>query len=444
MNEKFTNALLTVATKIGSNRYLAAIRNAFTDLMPLIIIGSFCTLFSNVVCNTTEGYLSIANIPGMAWLGTFKPLFTAANYGTMNMMAVGIVILLTGEVAAWYGNNDKVLPLIGLAGFVSLCATSVTATAAVSGEEVTVANVISSDYTSAKGLFVAMIVAVATAEIYVRLVNSGKLSIHMPDSVPPNIARSFEVLFPATLTILLIAAVGFVFQLALNMTLFAAITAFIQTPLKNVLTGLPGFLLILFCTVLLWFFGIHGTQTLKGIYEPVLLAAFAENESAYAAGTEIPNIINSPFMSNFSTLTGAGITGGLIIAILVFSKREDYRSIAKLSIPCGIFNINEPMTFGLPIVMNPILGIPFMITPIVTSAFAYFMTSIGFCGKMVVNAPWTTPLGLEAFLASGGNLGAVITQILCVGISFLIYTPFVIAANNMKDNIIGGEEGTEA
>lgn len=190
---------------------------------------------------------------------------------------------------------------------------------------------------------------------------------------------------------------------------------------------------MIFCTVLLWFFGIHGTQTLKAVYEPVLLAAFAENEAAYAAGEAIPNIISTPFMSNFATVTGAGITGGLLLAILIFSKREDYRSIAKLSIPCGLFNINEPVTFGLPIVMNPIMGIPFMIAPVVTSAFGYFMTSIGFCGRMVVNAPWTTPPGLMAFMASGGSFGAVITQILAVLISFLIYTPFVLISNKQAE-----------
>ena len=185
--------------------------------------------------------------------------------------------------------------------------------------------------------------------------------------------------------------------------------------------------------VSLWFFGIHGTQTLKGIYEPVMLVAFAENEAAYAAGEAIPNIISTPFMSCFLSVTGAGITGGLIIAVLLFSKRDDYRSICKLAIPCGIFNINEPITFGIPIVMNPIMGIPFMIAPIVTSAFGYFMTSIGFCGTMVVNAPWTTPPGLMAFMASGGSFGAVITQLLCVVISFAIYTPFVILANKQQE-----------
>ena len=212
MNEKFMDVMLTFASKVSNNRWLSCIRNAFTDMMPVIIIGSFCTLFSNVVCNTTPGYMSVANIPGFAWLGALKPLFVAANYGTMNMMAVGIVILLSASVAESYGNKDKVVSIVALGSYISLCATSVVATAAESGEEVTVANVLASDYTSAKGLFVAMLAAIFTAVIYVKLVNSGKLKISMPDSVPPNIARSFEVLFPAAITILIIAGVGFLFE----------------------------------------------------------------------------------------------------------------------------------------------------------------------------------------------------------------------------------------
>ena len=120
MNEKFMNVMLTVAAKIGNNRYLAAIRDAFTDLMPIIIVGSFCTLFSNVVCNTTPGYMSLANVPGLSWLGLFKPLFVAANYGTMNMMSIGVVILLSAKVAESFGNTDKVVSITALGSMLSL------------------------------------------------------------------------------------------------------------------------------------------------------------------------------------------------------------------------------------------------------------------------------------------------------------------------------------
>lgn len=436
MGEIFMNAMLVVASKIGNNRIMTCIRDAFTDLMPLIIAGSFCTLFSNVICNTTPGYVSLANVPGLSWLGVLKPLFDAANYGTMNFMAIGIVILLSMKVAESYDNNDRVVMLVGLASYISLCTTSVTGTAPESGEVVTIANALGRQFTNAQGLFVAMLVGIVSSILYVKMVQSGKLQINMPDSVPPNIARSFAVLFPATLTVLIVSGFGLAFHMITNMTLFDAITTFIQAPLKNILTGLPGFMFLMGCTVVLWWFGIHGTQTLKGVYEAILLQAFAENEAAYLANEVPPNIINTPFMSVFGTVTGAGITGGLLIAILLFSKREDYRSIAKLAIPCAIFNINEPVTFGLPIVMNPILGIPFILSPIVSVGVGYFLTKIGFCAKMVVNAPWTTPPGLMAFLAGGGSIGAAISQIIVILIAFAIYTPFVLISNKQAS----GEE----
>ncbi len=433
MGEKFMNVMLVFAAKIGNNRIMTCIKNAFTDLMPIIIAGSFCTLFSNVICNTTPGYVSLANVPGFAWLGALKPLFDAANYGTMNMMAISIVILLAYKVAESYDNHDTVVMLVSLASYISLVTTSVSATAAESGESVTITNVLARQYTNAQGLFVGMVIAIVSAMLYVKFVQSGKLRISMPDSVPPNVARSFEVLFPATLAILIISGFGVLFNAIFHMTLFDAITQFIQAPLKNVLTGLPGFMFMMGCTVLLWWFGIHGTQTLKGVYEAVLLQAFAENEAAYLAGEVPPNIINTPFMSVFGTVTGAGITGGLLIAILLFSKRDDYRSIAKLAIPCAIFNINEPVTFGLPIVMNPVLGIPFILSPIVSVGIGYFLTKIGFCAKMVVNAPWTTPPGIMAFLASGGNFGAAISQIIVILIAFVIYIPFVLISNKQAN-----------
>jgi len=349
------------------------------------------------------------------------------------MMAISIVILLAFKVAESYDNHDTVVMLVSLASYISLVTTSVTATAAESGETVTITNVLARQYTNAQGLFVGMVIAIVSAMLYVKMVQSGKLKISMPDSVPPNVARSFEVLFPATLAVLIVSGFGVLFNALFHMTLFDAITTFIQAPLKNILTGLPGFMFMMGCTVLLWWFGIHGTQTLKGVYEAVLLQAFAENEAAYLAGEVPPNIINTPFMSVFGTVTGAGITGGLLIAILLFSKRDDYRSIAKLAIPCAIFNINEPVTFGLPIVMNPVLGIPFILSPIVSVGIGYFLTKIGFCAPMVVNAPWTTPPGVMAFLASGGNFGAAISQIIVILVAFAIYVPFVLISNKQSN-----------
>ena len=431
MKEKLMNGLMGFAMFLQNQRHFRAIKNAFSALLPIIIVGSFCTLFSNVVCNTNPGYFSLANVPGMSWLGNLGPLFTSANYGTMNFIAIGLVILLSMELGESYQVHDKVLPIVAVGSYISLCSTNIPVTME-DGSIFQLANALSNQFTSAQGLFVGLFCALGSTELYCRLVNSGKMEIKMPKKVPKDVSRSFAILFPCVITTFVVSGIGMAFELVTGMSIFNAITTFIQRPLANVLTGLPGYVLLVFMTTLLWTFGIHGTQTLKAIYEPILLAAFAENEAAYAVGEAIPNIISTPFMSCFSTITGAGITGGLVFAIMVFSKREDYRAIAKLAIPCAIFNINEPLIFGLPIVMNPILAIPFMIAPAVSASFAYLMTVIGFAGRMVVNAPWTTPPVLMAFLSSGGNVGAAVTQLICICISALIYIPFVLIANKQE------------
>lgn len=417
MKDKMMNGFLMFATKIQGQRHINAIKNGFTNLMPIIIVGSLCTLLSNVVCNTTEGYVSLANLPGMAWLGSLRPIFDAANYGTMNMIAIGVCVLVSMELGMTLGQNDWAIPVTALACYISVVDTS---------------NGLSSSVTAAAGLFVALIVSLVATELYCKLVNSGKLSIHMPDSVPSNVAKSFSILLPCAVVIFAISAFGFAFTALTGMMIPDAIIKFIQTPLSGIMTHPLGILVIAFMCSLLWVFGIHGPNTLNGIYEPIFLAAYAENEAAYAAGMAAPNIICSPFWSTFFSLTGSGITGGLLIAIFLFSKREDFKAIAKLALPCGIFNINEPLIFGIPIVMNPMLMIPFMLSPLASVGIGYILTAIGFCPKLVVNAPWTTPPFLCGFLAGGGSITAGISQIIVILVAAVIYTPFVIALNNQE------------
>ncbi len=313
MTEKIMNGLLIFAAKLSSQRHLQAIRNGFSELLPVVVTGAFCTLISNVVCNVRPGYISLANLPGMSWLGSLNPVFTAANYGTMSFITIGIVILIALGLGESYGIKDFALAPVALGSYISLCLTSVTLDCeAAEGGLHEIANVLSANFTDAKGLFVGLITALCATELYCHLVKSGRLEIKLPEGVPSNVARSFTVLFPSCITILTVSLVGFVFNKLTGMTIFVAITTFIQTPLMNILTGLPGYLFLIFMTTVLWTFGIHGTQTLSAIYSPILLAAYAENEAAYAAGTTVPNIICSPFLSCFSIITGAGITGGVV------------------------------------------------------------------------------------------------------------------------------------
>ena len=449
MKDKFMNGLLSFAGKMQSNPVLSAIKDSFIDIMPVTIMGSFCTLFQFVLSSDKAmGYdISLANVPGFHWLTELYSVWSTANYGCMNFMAVLIAFMVAVNFSEQLGHvNDRTAPAVSVACFVTLITTTVTGTVTTeAGEEVaySVGGVVPSSFTNASGLFVALIVGLLSTLLYCKLIDSGKLTIKLPDSVPPNVSQSFAVLFPTVITVFVFSLVNFIMQKFLNLSFFSLI-ATIMAPVQAIMTGLPGYLVVVLIMMLLWWFGIHGPNVMSAVTTPFMNLAWANNEEIWKAtqstsasahavistGEDVKmSIINAPFGSAFFSHTGSGITGGLIIAIMLFSKRDDFKAIAKLAIPCGIFNINEPIIFGIPMVMNPLLGIPFFLAPVVSVTVGYILTAIGLCPVMVVNAPWTTPTGILGFLASGGNIMGGLCQLIAFATSILVYTPFVIISN---------------
>lgn len=290
-------------------------------------------------------------------------------------------------------------------------------------------NVLAKQYTDTKGLFLGMLVAIASIELYCWLGRQERLKLKMPDTVPTNVSESFSALFPTILTVAIIATAGFVIKAVTGMYAYDIIYNIVQRPLEGIVQGLPGILLLMFIAQVFWVIGIHGNQMVKPVREPLLLAAIAVNTEAFEAGKEIPNIITMPFWDMYMSMGGSGVTIGLLIAILLVSKRDDMREITKLSLAPGIFNINEPVIFGMPIMLNPILAIPFIATPLITGTIGYVATSLGFAAKAVVMVPWPMPPIVNAYLATAGDIGAVVTQIICIIVSILIYLPFVKVSN---------------
>lgn len=433
-SDQLTEKLLTFASKVASQKHMCAVKNAFTSLMPVIITGSFCTLITNVVCATEGNGISLGKLPGMQWLSMFTDWFNAANYATLNFFTVAAVVLIGLELGRLNKQEGFMPGIIALCSFVSCLPSVVQVTH--NDVVIDVSGVIGKDYTASRGLFLGIVIALISVEIYTKLVNSGALKITMPDSVPSNVANSFNVLFPSMATVLICALFNFITTKAFGMSLYTIIYTFLQTPLEKVMQGLPGLLILMLVAQVFWSIGIHGNQIIKPVRDPLLNAAILANTDLVGQGiTEISklNIINMSFWDTYMSLGGSGCTIGLLIAIFLFSKRGDYRAIAKLETAPAIFEINEPMTFGLPIVLNPLLVLPFIITPLATGTFAYFMTKIGFAGVCVYAMPWTTPPILSAWLSTGGSIGAIITQILCILLSIAIYTPFVILANKAQD-----------
>lgn len=401
------------------------IKNAFASLIPVIITGAFGTLFSAMVFDNENG---LARIKALSFLAELKPISSAVSYVTLSFLTIYAVFLIGIELARL--NNVKgIFP--GIVAVMSYLSVNPFVYEYVNADNITVIaeNVLAKQYTDTKGLFLGMFVVIASIELYCWLGRQERLKLKMPDTVPTNVSESFSALFPTILTVAIIATAGFVIKAVTGMYAYDIIYNIVQRPLEGIVQGLPGILLLMFIAQVFWVIGIHGNQMVKPVREPLLLAAIAVNTEAFEAGKEIPNIITMPFWDMYMSMGGSGVTIGLLIAILLVSKRDDMREITKLSLAPGIFNINEPVIFGMPIMLNPILAIPFIATPLITGTIGYIATSLGFAAKAVVMVPWPMPPIVNAYLATAGDIGAVVTQIICIIVSILIYLPFVKVSN---------------
>lgn len=428
--DRLANGLGKVATRINSWRYIMVIKNAFAALIPVIITGAFGTLFSAMVFDSENG---LAKIDALSFLENLKPISSAVSYVTLSFLTIYAVFLIGIELAK-LNKIDGVFP--GIIAVMSYLSVNPMVFEFLHEDATVIAeNVLAKQYTDTKGLFLGMFVAILSLELYAWLCRQKRLQIKMPESVPANVSASFSALFPTILTVTIIATVGFAIKAITGMYAYDIIYNIVQKPLEGIVQGLPGILLLMFIAQVFWVIGIHGNQMVKPIREPLLLAAIAVNTEAFEAGKEVPNIITMPFWDMYMSMGGSGVTIGLLIAILIAGKREDMRQITKLSLAPGIFNINEPVIFGMPIMLNPILAIPFILTPIITGTVGYIATSIGFAAKAVVMVPWPMPPIVNAYLATAGDIGAVVTQIICILLSIIIYLPFVIVMNRSTNEV---------
>lgn len=427
VSDKFIDNMNMIANKVSGNKYLFAIRESFVVNMPLIITGSFATLFSSVICSSTSG---LAQFAGFEFLTNYASLFSSINYACINMLAIFICFLIGSSLGKSEGLNDRFCGLLALASYIIVIPTQTMVQAG--DAEQAVNNVITSTNTNAQGLFTAMVIGILSVAVFARLMKNEKLKIRMPESVPESIAASFSTLIPTVITLFIVSLAAFVFRSLSGMYVSDAVFKLLQTPLQGVMQHPIGILVIIFVSQIFWWFGLHGANITSAIREPLMLAALAANVSMVEQNL-IPNmIVSKPFWSIYCTIGGSGCTWGLLIAIYLFSKRDDYRAIAKLSTLPAIFTINEPLIFGMPLVLNPIMLIPFVLAPLVSASIGYFSTAIGFAGSAYVEIPWTTPAFINAFLATGGSIGAVFTQLICLAATILIYIPFVKAANKQN------------
>ena len=453
--DAFADKLGRVGAWCGQNKYLNAIKNAFQNFMPATISGAVGVLWTNVLVNETTGLGALWS-PIMV-LKVLNPIFTAMQYATISCITIGITMLLASEIAEANGETGAYPAVLGFILWMMVTPTSfaakdlgasfidkagkshgytlgdfinVTGEAAkhkITADSFTYSGILS-NYTAATGLFTGLIVAIVGMEIYNMFRKNDALKIRMPEQVPPGVARAFEVLIPTCLTAIVVGAVGLVCQLATGAELNALIYNVIQKPLQNIIgNNLVAVCIMYVIIMLFWCVGIHGNNMVAAVKEPIFRPLLYANTAAYTAHHEIPYVMNLTMIQMFAEFGGSGVTIGLVIAILIFSKREDNRTIAGISIVPGLFNINETMTFGIPLVLNPILDIPFILAPVVTVIIGYILVSSGFCPKIVLEVPWTMPPVLFGFVATGGKLMGAVAQLIVLAVSVLVYIPFLIA-----------------
>ncbi|WP_367567608.1 PTS sugar transporter subunit IIC [Lacrimispora sp.] len=449
---------MPVAARTGSQKHLVAIRDSFIAIMPITMVGSIAVLLN----------VFLRDLPNQAGMTGFVQAMSPVISVNGNVYFGSIVILALAFVFALGYNLSKTYNVNAIAGGVIAFASLVTcmgqsavfdyelpgvAASSVDqlkgmgldvavnlGGGVTLNGVggwgyLGSAYTGSGGLFTALIMGFICTMIYIKLMQK-KITIKLPDSVPPAVSKAFAAIVPGVIAIYF---AGIATQVCISLTgstINEMVLKYIQRPLLSLSQGFFSVILMVFLVQLLWFFGLHGHNVLAPVMDGIYLTALNQNIEAFTAGqstSQLPYLWTRGSFDAYCQMGGSGITLGLIIAIFLFSKREDQRAIAKLSWPMGVFNINEPITFGMPIVLNPVYLIPWLIVPPVCAAIAYGATAVGLIPPVFVSVPWVMPAGIYAFLATGGNFMAALVSLLNLFLSFVIWTPFVLMANKMKN-----------
>lgn len=429
----FERVMMPLAARISGNKYLLAMRDAFSMLLPFIIVGSF---FGIVQWVLLDPWGTVMGANGLNLGAAFTGLDTAGDaYKNSqfvhsmqviqglcnNVVTVGFGVFSFLLVAAFayrlgtiWGGDPFANALTALGAFIIVTPQSVGDVGA-----------FDLSYFGNKAVLTAIIVATVSSKMFINLSKNKKLTIKMPDTVPPAVANSFAVLMPVFITLFtftlfstFLAQMEFMGSKALNDLIYALI----QAPLMGFSQGIGFSLLYQGIVWFFWWFGIHGHNVTAAIQNMVYMPAQLANQSGDAA-----YIFSNGFFE-----AGLMHVLGLLIAIFVFSKRDSWRAVAKVGFPAMLFNIQEPIAFGLPIVLNPLLLIPYILAPLANTIVGWLAVSAGLVPIFKYVVPWTMPLFFGGTIGTGSLAGGIL-QLVWLAMDICIYAPFVIAGNKIKD-----------
>ena len=399
--EAFMNRVFTpIAHKVDNQRHLSAIKAGMVAMTPFTILGSFFAI--------------IPALPNMIGEGNPISQFILNNAEILDLpvtLSIGLIGLYACMCISFnLGNHYKL--------YIPGCVTLSTFAFLFLVSSFTPEGTLEIGNLGAKGLFTGMLTAIGAVELY-NLCKKKNLTIRMPEGVPDFVSKSFE-LIPTTI----IVGGTFIILRFVSLRVFGELPPQILTRFLEPLVGSmdnPWAVLALnFCICTVFFFGIH-SSVFSPITRPIMVTFIAENIAAMQAGQPIPHFYTAGASSAFFGFTGAGITIGCVIACML-SKNKSFRKIGQVSLFPSLFGINEPILFGAPIILNPIMFIPFVFGGAIIGTMPMFLMHYGWLAKPIFDPPYVGVF-LEGFLTNG-DWRSIVANAAQLILTVLLYMPF--------------------
>ncbi|QNQ80819.1 PTS sugar transporter subunit IIC [Lactobacillus sp. PV034] len=423
--------ILPLAAKLASVKWLVAMRDAFVTLLPVTMAGSLAILFNSMinVFKLQWGWNNLASI--------LQPLMVVDNIvwnGTFALFAVYFAISWGYHLGRAFEVNRFVTSIVALIAFV-MSITNIVKLKISTEDTVSLKHAIDVTQFSTSGLFTAILFGALGAGLFI-LLYKARITLKVQSNMPHAEWVAFSTLLPSIFSVFAVGIINYIFQ-RLTGTYFGnwLLTA-IQGPIVKLGQGFGVVLLVTLLVQIFWFFGINGISVFTPVIDSLWLTPENSNVAAVHTGTHVPFIWVKDSFNVFVWFGGAGGTLALVIAILIFSKRADFRTIAKMALAPSIFNINEPVLFGLPVIFNPVYLIPFIVAPLINVSLAYWITKIGWVNPVQIFVPSIMPPIIGPYLACNYDWRAIVLSIVNIIIALLIWMPFVFAADKIasEDN----------
>lgn len=428
-SEAIQEKLQGIASKVQENKYISAITNGLIAALPVSIVGAIGGILNALPIQGYQDFLVATRLKEVT------PILTMV---TTNLLALYVVFLIAMKFAEAHKTDGVPAGLLALMSFLIITPLGNVAesiSAFISSNNITLAegvvptgsDFLPLEWLGAAGLFSAFIVALSTAKIYVTFKQKG-WTIKMPDGVPPTVSKSFSSLVPGIVIGFCALALRFVMILTPFGSIHAAIFKIIAAPLANLGGSIVAMFIAILVAHILWICGVHGTMVIYSVFAGIWYPLQMANLAAFNANEPIPNLVS---MSLFAMVLfmGAGGTVGLVV-LMIRGKADQHRVLGKLAIIPNLFGINEPVLFGLPIIMNFTLAIPFILMPLLTLLIAYIGLVTGILPYLTgVSTPLGTPIIISGLL--GGGWKWAVFQLLMMILSYFVYLPFFKIADKM-------------